>query len=287
MLANPSILQFRLIQEVFNHQVPVSLSHRLYTHLHLSNILPSELRQNFGRLNITSSVHGLYSTNFPLWKLGYFLGEEWLQDSILDGLAEIQYFKTGVALVPIGASPTFLFLPTGFMHEARRLYHNQAITGYSRELRALRERIRHTVVMQIGFLDHSTNHYSSYSMESFHLLKHGDSMHREPANDVLPILHWVLSGLSTNLPLSIEMGIMDRQGRGGGEGSCGIAAHNFVACEIDPALPRWTAQSSRDVRDHLLRELCLYNHIASETVGVCFSDIERGRVDLCVSLVVL
>lgn len=249
--------------------MPVALSHQLFQHLCSHNLLPSPLLQKFGRLNITSPVHGLYSTKFPLWKLGYFLEEEWLQDEVLDGLAELVYFQAGANSVHIGASPSALYLPTAFMNEARILFHEKGTRQYSPELQALRERIQRTNVNQIGFLDYSTNHYSSYMLEAFCVLQHGDSMHRDPASDVVPILQWVFSGLSIGGPISVQPGFIDRQGRGGGDGSCGIAAHNFIACAIDPTVSRWMAPSSREVRNSLLRELCIYNDIASEAAGVC------------------
>lgn len=152
------------------------------------------------------------------------------------------------------------------MNEARVLFRQRC--GYSPELQALRERIQHTTVTQIGYLDYSLNHYSSYTLRDF-LLQHGDSMHGEAPNDIVPILHWALGGLGVDLPDSVQIGIIDRQGRGGGEGSCAIAAHNFVACEMDSTLQRWTAPSSRAIRDDLLRELCLYDYVASKTAGVC------------------
>jgi len=105
----------------------------------LSKILQCDILEKFGCLGITSPVHGLYSTKFPLWKLGYFLREEWLEDLVLDGLAEIQYFKAGDMLVPIGMSPRFLFLPTSFMNDAQLLYHQEDTHQYSPKLRALQE----------------------------------------------------------------------------------------------------------------------------------------------------
>ena len=71
------------------------------------------------------------------------------------------------------------------------------------------------------------------------------------------------------IPNACESGIMDLQGQGGGDGSCAIAAHNFIACVADSALKRWTSPSSREVRDQLLRELCIYHEVASEVSGVC------------------
>ena len=246
----------------------MDLALRLLEHLRLSAILPDYVLERFSGLQITSPIHGFYSTQFPLWKLGYFLGEEWLQDSVLDGLAEMQYFKTGATSVLLDAPPTFLFLPTSFLGEARLLYSQSGTRRYSRELRALRECIQHTAVSHIGFLNYSTNHYSSYVLESSQILEYGDSLHGDPADDILPILCWLLSGLGVDLPTGVRRGIMDHQGVGGGDGGCAIAAHNFMACRMDSTLERWTAQSSWKVRDSLLRELCLYHHIALGAVRV-------------------
>jgi hypothetical protein len=59
--------------------------------------------QHFSRYTITSPINGFHSTKFPLWKLGYFLDEEWLQDEVLDGLAKLVYFKavaTAASVLP-------------------------------------------------------------------------------------------------------------------------------------------------------------------------------------------
>jgi hypothetical protein len=267
---------------VFNHQAAVDLALRLLEHLRLSAILPDYVLERFSGLQITSPIRGFYSTQFPLWKLGYFLGEEWLQDSVLDGLAEMQYFKTGATSAPLDAPPTFLFLPTSFLSEARLLYSQNGTRGYSRELRALRERIQHTAVSHIGFLNYSTYHYSSYVLESSRILEYGDSLHGDPADDILPILRWLLSGLGVDLPTDVRRGIMDHQGVGGGDGSCAIAAHNFVACRMDSTIERWMARSSWKVRDSLLRELCLYHHVALGAVGVCvFLLMELNLLSQC------
>ena len=93
-------------------------------------------------------------------------------------------------------------------------------------------------------------------------------MHHLPASDILPILQWILSGLQTDTLAAVEPGIMDLQGQGGGDGSCAIAAHNFIACAADSTLNCWTSPSSRAVRDQLLYELCVYHEVASGVAGV-------------------
>ena len=112
------------------------------------------------------------------------------------------------------------------------------------------------------------NHYSAYLLKAFRHLQHGDSLHHEPATDVLPILQWMLAGLESDSPTTIEPGIIDLQGRGGGDGSCAIAAHNFICCAADSTLNRWTSPNSREVQDQLLGELCVYHEVASKVEGV-------------------
>ena len=112
-------LQFRLIQEVCNYTEPVTLAHRLLLHLHSYDILPPHVLQKFSRYAITSTINGFYSTKFPLWKLGYFLDEEWLQDEVLDGLAELVYFKAAATdNTTLSCPPTFLYLPTSILSKA-------------------------------------------------------------------------------------------------------------------------------------------------------------------------
>ena len=225
--------------------------------------------EQFSHLTIASPIHGFYSTKFPLWKLGYFLEEEWLQDEVLDGLAELLYFKTAATNVPLGVPPSFLYFPTSFFTEARHLFHmNNGPHRYSPNLEALRQRLQCTTVKHFGFLEYATNHFSGYILQASHVLQHGDSMHRMPAEDVLPILQWLLRGLDISTPTAVEPGVVDRQGQFGGEGSCAIAAHNFLACTVDPTLDRWSALTSRKARDALLCDLCIYNQVSLKTAGV-------------------
>jgi hypothetical protein len=196
----------------------------------------------------------------------------WLQDEVLDGLAELTYFKAAATATPdnttLSQPPTFLYLPVSIISEAQALFSQKEGREYGPNIRALRQRIQSTTITHMGFLDYKMNHYSAYLLTGFRHLQHGDSLHRVPASDILPILQWILAGLDTDSPAVVEPGTMDLQGQGGGNGSCAIAAHNFIACTADSTLNRWTSPNSRDVRDQLLRELCIYHEVASEVAGV-------------------
>ena len=186
--------QFRLVQEVCNYTEPVALARRLLLHLHSYDILPPHILQRFRNYAITSPINGFYSTKFPLWKLGYFLSEEWLQDEVLDGLAELVYFKAAATAVSEsdttqatpGHPPTFLYLPTSILNKAQALFNQTGGREYGPNLEALRQRIQSTAhmwpVTHIGFLDCSMEHYSGYLLTAFQHLQHGDLLHRLPAS---------------------------------------------------------------------------------------------------------
>ncbi|KAF8896903.1 hypothetical protein CPB84DRAFT_1815885 [Gymnopilus junonius] len=86
-------------------------------------------------------------------------------------------------------------------------------------------------------------------------------MHNSPPAHILPLLQWVFK--------DIKAGIIAQQGFGNGEGSCGIAAYNFIELAaqtrkglkpLGNARP-WTGSYSS----------CTLHHLAHE-VGGTFSD---------------
>lgn len=95
-----------------------------------------------------------------------------------------------------------------FMIEAWRLFHRKEFRRYSRELRVLRECVKHHIGSQIGYVDYSTDHYCSYVVNAFHFSQHGDSM--DPRVSVVQTLD--LARIPQHLT---ETGIIDHQGRGG------------------------------------------------------------------------
>ncbi|KAJ7859985.1 hypothetical protein B0H14DRAFT_2198708, partial [Mycena olivaceomarginata] len=85
-------------------------------------------------------------------------------------------------------------------------------------------------------------------------------------HDLLPTLRWAFAGLGDFSPHvtqdHIAPGVMDRQRTLAGEGSCGIAAVNFVEFRVDMSIPRWMSDQSAEFRDFMLQEMLLYHLIA-------------------------
>lgn len=193
------------------------------------------------------------------------LAEEWLQDTVLDALAELFYFQ--MAAKSPGVNPSSLFLPTSFLMTARQLI-QQTPRYYTLQLEDIRKRLETTHVKEIGFLDWVENHYSGFFLKNLSNLRYGDSQHLQPSHDVLPILNWLFSGLDLTISNSVERAYVEKQGFGSGSGSCAIAAHNFVTRSMDPDLPQWNQALSPSLRNSMLQDLCTYHVIATNSVGV-------------------
>ncbi|KAK0219567.1 hypothetical protein EDD85DRAFT_780478 [Armillaria nabsnona] len=119
----------------------------------------------------------------------------------------------------------------------------------------------------IGLLNLDVQHYTVY-FTGPDTVSFGDSLHGSPQSDVLPILRWALAETPIIVPDTITVGEIARQGVTGGAGSCSITAHNFLERHLDSMVERWTGLSSSRHRDSLLRDLIVYNDIASHTPGV-------------------
>ncbi|KAK7021561.1 hypothetical protein R3P38DRAFT_3196292 [Favolaschia claudopus] len=176
-----------------------------------------------------------------------------------------------------GVEPSFIFLPTSFVENARELrkvfegidndanLHREIVSPYSPEIIAIREGIRSGQVDSIGFVSWTNDHYSATCKVLSNPYEFGDSLNRCYASDLLPILRWAFSRLNRFAPplqqQSIQSGLMDVQGYSGG-GSCGIAATNFVELRAGLPIPRWQAEQSSLFRDLILQDLLLYHLIA-------------------------
>ena len=139
---------------------------QLLLHLCLCNIFPPHVLQNFSRYPITSTINRFHSTKFPLWKLGYVLDEEWLQDEVLGGLAELVYLKAAATAVPDNSTPSrppaFLYLPTNILSEAWALFSQTGQQDFGPNLGALQQWIQNMMVIHMAFLDCAMDHYSGY-----------------------------------------------------------------------------------------------------------------------------
>ncbi|TFK33806.1 hypothetical protein BDQ12DRAFT_657550, partial [Crucibulum laeve] len=102
------ITLFKLIN---NYEIAVKYASRLVKHLAMLHIHDKIV----GRLldsPITMAIRGFYITQFPLWKLGYLLDETWVEEDILNAMAELVYFKAAAGEIQLKTAPSFLFLPT-------------------------------------------------------------------------------------------------------------------------------------------------------------------------------
>lgn len=225
---------------------------------------------------INSAICGLYGTSFPLFQLGELLDETWVGEDVLNGLAELLYFRQ--AAESASPNPSFLYLQTSFFTDACRL-RKQHPQLYSQELLDLRQRLLNTKVLKIGIQVCDSGHYSSY-LTSVDAVKfnHGDSMHNPPLADALPVLQWVFSDIPgfSQEGIDSEAGQVAHQGLGnGGDGSCGLAAFNFVERHLDPSIPSWSGQHSQVFRDCALRDLILYHFTAKEASGCVLNWVSR------------
>lgn len=234
--------------------------------------LPHDVLVDFLNTRIFGKAQGFYVAEFPLWQLGCLLQENWLEEDILNCMAELLYFR--VSVTAADTSQVFLYPPTNFFTDARRSFYSTP-RQYSAELLALRERVRIAPKCEIGFNACLNSHFSAYYHGStcYADLEHGDSLHQPHASDILEIFQWIFSGVMDDerIPWHVKTDLGARQGMGnGGDGSCGIASHNFSERRIDADIPHWSGPTSHIFRDRALRDLLVYHHIASKRHGESF-----------------
>ena len=88
-------------------------------------------------------------------------------------------------------------------------------------------------------------------------------LHQPPADDILDIISWVIVGLGHPPVKTISSGTISKQGGfNGGDGSCGVAALNFIECYADNNLCQWQGLDSHRFRDLALQNLIRYHNSA-------------------------
>jgi hypothetical protein len=175
---------------VNNHAKPVELARQLTGHFLACNHLSPAICQVFEDQVITRPISGLTVTNFPLWKLGCLLGENWLEEDVANALSELLYFRHGAASTDV--KPTTLFLPTSFFTDSCYLYHQKS-RCYSQNLVALRGRLRGTNVQSMSILHCDGNHYSAYNYQAG-IMEYGDTRGGPQVALLLQMLHLCFAG---------------------------------------------------------------------------------------------
>lgn len=212
---------------------------------------------------------GFYIADFPLWKLHCLLDENYLEEDVLNAISELLYFRR--AVVSTEPHPTFLFMPTSFLNNARRLYQHYP-QQFNSNIQAIRDRLSLTQVDELGFTICDPNHYTA----GFHdrlgqELEYGDSMGQIPPSDIYSVFSWIFTGLNVPVPSVMLKGTTALQTSNQGCGSCGVASINFIEFRVDPTAPRWSSDVSDAFRNKHLRDLVVYYCIAlGQGVRSCF-----------------
>ncbi|TFK17223.1 hypothetical protein FA15DRAFT_605543, partial [Coprinopsis marcescibilis] len=85
-------MKIRLCVNVNNNHGPITQAKDIFTRL--SSLLSPLLRLKLGQSCICSQIQGFMVGTFPLYKLGTLLGEEWIEEDVLNALCELCYFRT-------------------------------------------------------------------------------------------------------------------------------------------------------------------------------------------------
>ncbi|KAJ6546361.1 hypothetical protein B0H10DRAFT_2131467 [Mycena sp. CBHHK59/15] len=85
------------------------------------------------------------------------LWPRWATEDVLNARAELIYFRR--ASLFLGEEPSFLFIPTSFINDCRKLMALQN-PSYSPEIIRIRDRIRAGTVDMLGLVSWTTSHYS-------------------------------------------------------------------------------------------------------------------------------
>ncbi len=192
------------------------------------------------------------------------LDEQWVHEDTLNAMSELVYFQR--AVLSTSLPPDFLFLPTTFFADASHLF-SQNSKFYSPNLTALRRRVALTKVHAVGFLVLKEGHFSAVWID-VHGVFFADSLSHAPPEDLMPLLSWVFQGTYISIPESINIVEVPQQTYALGNGSCGIAAHNFIHRHAFEGVKIWDALNSISFRDAALEELILFHLCASDRKDV-------------------
>lgn len=259
------LTQIQLLIQINNNRQAIDWASRLYQHVTLSLRLSPTAAAAFAALQIKAPAKGFHVTSFPLWQLGCLLGETWLEEDILNAMAELLYFQTSVT----HNDSSFIYLPTSFFSNAKWLY-DSSPRRYNSNMLDLRLRLSIRKATRIASMMWEDDHYSSTFYQCDGSYEHGDSLMRSPPANTANIFQWLLQGLDPmeyTQPGKLTAGQIGLQLLGGA-GSCAVAAHSFVETKLDLSVPLWEAAESARSRRDILHDLIIYQLAALDSV-VC------------------
>jgi hypothetical protein len=208
-------------------------------------------------------------TMFPLWMLSCLLNEDWLDDGVLNALAELAYFRSYTIPpllldFPVSEPPPspYLILPTTFLQDLQALYPREI---YNFNLRSLHDRLQKTPVSKIIMLSLNNQHYSTYVYSTEDgSLTHYCTLGSYPLP--LELFCWFLKGVPS-LPQPDTIIAGDGPIQPAGSGSCGIAAYTEAMYRAGIEPHQWSHRLSSMFRNEALVNLITLNWIAKKSVG--------------------
>ncbi|KAG1811319.1 hypothetical protein EV424DRAFT_1327683, partial [Suillus variegatus] len=84
--------KIRLFTEINNFHPKILYARRIYEFVSTTLPISRTAAMKFLSLSITQHIRGFHITEFPLWKLGCLLDENWVEEDVLNGMAELLYF---------------------------------------------------------------------------------------------------------------------------------------------------------------------------------------------------
>jgi hypothetical protein len=255
-----SILQFFLFTELQNQAAHIQDTRDLIEHLKLSHPNGKSLIKILDDHRFLSSLSGFHDA-VTVWQLASLHGEEFLWDSVVNAGLEYLY---ALARLSFGTtSPPYVILSTFLLDEVLQTF--RANHEYGERLDALRDRISQPTVLGVAFIVTAEAHYTPYMYNKTDgSLITCDSAGKEPDEEMIGALSWLLKGLHLRLPSRIYSVTGPLQGPD--SGSCGIAALNYLECRMFPKAELWDGDgSSPRFRNRLIEIILRWHKLSSGT----------------------
>ncbi|KAF7293813.1 hypothetical protein HMN09_01177100 [Mycena chlorophos] len=276
-----SFAKICLIRDVHNQIRLLNQVLRLLDRVESASLLSGQLLADFKACRFGETIAGFHVSRSAVWDLSCIVDEDWLTDDVVNLRLEQMYYMCA-AETP-GEDPAALLLPVQFFVDART-QHTADDSQYPAEITALRRRLASGSVESLGFISWTDSHYSATCKSLEESFNFGDSLHRDPPSDMLPILRWVFAGLEYFAPrpgqTRIIAGTIDRQSSKHGHGSCGPAALNYIEMSLGlQGSKRWKANKATAFRNSLLQHLLVYHLVAKKKTSKYFEWVEPCSSD--------
>ncbi|KAE9409048.1 hypothetical protein BT96DRAFT_784582, partial [Gymnopus androsaceus JB14] len=83
--------KLRLFTSINNHCKAISFSRDLLCCIESSTAFPDDIVEHFCHACITGAIHGFLGSDYPMWKLGTLFDENYVDEEVINSLAELLY----------------------------------------------------------------------------------------------------------------------------------------------------------------------------------------------------